>query len=72
VKYSINTEKKILPPQALPLIMFFCMVALRYMSIAMILLIKKVICKFLPIRSMDKYARLMQKLEIINMEFFKV
>ena len=24
------------------------------------------------LRSMDKYARLMQKLEIVNVEFFKV
>lgn len=26
----------------------------------------------LPVRFMDKYARLMQKLEIANVEFFKV
>lgn len=31
----------------------------------------KLYCCFC-IRSMDKYARLMQKLEIVNVEFFKV
>lgn len=30
------------------------------------------VCVFMHVRSMDKYARLMQKLEIVNVEFFKV
>ena len=29
-------------------------------------------CSFVDVRSMDKYARFMQKLEIVNVEFFKV
>lgn len=33
---------------------------------------KMVMFYILHYRSMDKYARLMQKLEIMNVEFFKV